>query len=479
MQNTRLIQFLKSLNFNEIRQFSDFVNSPSFNKNENIIKLFEILYKFYPGFETSDLKEEVLFEKIFKKQKFEYFKIKNLISDLFALGKEFLAFNVYRRDNHIKERFLLSELRKRNLDTSFKQAYKFSAKTLENIKAKDENYYLHKMDLQFEIMSYYSPKKPNANFHYMQERLDLFVNYSAVTLLKMYDIMLHENNQNNFSYDMKMFDSLMEYLEKNKISDNPTLEVYYHILLLEKTKDEKYFYALKELRKKYQDILTPFDNYMLYLHMDSYCTTLFNEHCRTDLLNEQFMLVKENLMYNIPEHGKILYPDFLNEVKKAIRVNEFEWAEDYIERFQHILTEEKENTLNFCYGFLSYKKGELDKALDYFSKVNFSNFILKIQVKILLLQLSIDKKYYEQAELMIDSFRHYLSREKSILDSIRVSLLEFIKISGELIKINTMICSNDKDYKIEKFRLEIENMSSNRFGIKIWLKEKAEELTDI
>ncbi|MBK8550208.1 MAG: hypothetical protein IPL53_03785 [Ignavibacteria bacterium] len=472
MQNTRLIQFLRSLNQTEIKQFNDFVNSPSFNKNKNLSRLFEILYEYYPEFDITVLSEEELFKIIFKNERFEYFKIKNLISDLFALGKEFLAFNIYKKDNRIKEKFLLGELHVRNLDTAFEQAFKNAEKQLEKTNVRDEQYFLHKMDLQFELMSYYSPKKPNVNFHYLQERLDLFVSHSLITLLKMYNTMLHENNQNNYNYDMKMFDNVMDYLEKNGISNNPTLEIYYYILLLEKTKDEKYFYVLKDLKSKYNDKIGLYDNYMLYLHMDGYCATAYNVNGRTDLLYEQFILAKENSMSNIPELGKILYPDFLNEVKKAVRVNEFQWAEDYIEKFKDNLTEEKENTLDFCYGYISYKRGELDKALDYFSKANFSNFILKIQVKILLLQLCIDKKYYEQADLMIDTFRHYLSREKSILDSIKTSTLEFLKITSELIKMNTVISDKDKDYKIAKIKQDIENMSGNRFGMKLWLKEK-------
>lgn len=478
MQNTRLLKFFKSLNYNEIRQFRDFINSPSFNKNKNISKLFEILYKRYPDFDAPDLNEEKLFEMIFGNEKFQYFKIKNLMSDLFGLGKDFLSFNVYRSDNHIKEKYLLEELRKRNLDNAFEQAYKYASKSLERTKVKDENYYLHKMDLQFEIMSYYSPKKPNVNFHYMQERLDLFVNYSTIFLLKLYTIMLHEKNQNNYDFDLKMFDNVMKYLEENKMHNNPTLEVYYNILLMEKTKEEKYFYMLKELKNTYKEELTDVDNYMLYLHLDGYCATTYNNYGRTDLLNEQFILSTEHPVSDTTESGKILYPDFLNQVKKAVRVNEFEWAEDFINRFKIKLTEEKENTLNFCYGYISYKKGKLEKALDYFSKANFSNFIIKIQVKILLLQLNYEMGYFDQSLLMIDAFRHYLSREKSILDSIKLSVMEFLKITGDLIKINSVVEEKDIDYKIAKIKHEIENMSNNRFGIKIWLKEKAEELVD-
>ncbi len=475
MQETLLIRFLKTLSFNEMRQFSDFVNSPAFNKNKNISELFEILYKYYPEFNSPDLDEEKMFLKIFKSKDFHYFKIKNLMSDLFALGKEFLAFSVYKKDNHAKEKYLLQELRTRNLDKAFEQAYKYAVRSMEKANVKDENYYLHKMDLQFEIMSYYSPKKPNVNFHYLQERIDLFVNYAVIFMLKIYDIMLHENNQNNYKFDMKLFDNVMKYLDENKVRDNPTLEVYHSIILLEKTKDEKYFYVLKELKNKYGAELSGFDNYMLYLHMDGYCATAFNDYGRTDLLNEQFILATQHPVSDLTEHGKILYPDFLNQIKKAVRVKEFDWAEAFIEKYTHKLTEEKENTLNFCHGYISYGKGELNKALDYFSRTNFTNFIIKIQVKILLLQINIDKQYYDHALMMIDAFRHYLAREKSILDSIKQSVLEFLRITGDMIKINTLVRGKDIDYRISKIRQDIENMSNNRFGIKLWLKEKTED----
>ena len=181
-------------------------------------------------------------------------------------------------------------------------------------------------------------------------------------------------------------------------------------------------------------------------------------------------------MFEISGMRKILYPDFLNEVKKAARVNEFEYAENYIEKFKERLTEEKENTLNFCYGYISSQKGEPDKALDYFSRTNFSNFIIKIQVKIHLVQLCIEKEYYDQAELMIDTFKHYVSREKAILDVIKISVMEFLKISGDLIKIKTAISKKDKDFKIESLKQQVEEMSNNRFGIKLWLREKAGQL---
>ncbi|MEO6695443.1 MAG: hypothetical protein ABIY50_13360 [Ignavibacteria bacterium] len=476
MQNQKLINLLKSFDAGEFRQFRDFIYSPAFTKNKNVIALFEELKTFYPDFNSDKLTDENLFINIFKDEKFDYFKIKNTISDLLVLGKEFLSFTKYKKDNFLKEKFLLEELRIRNLDMIYEQTYKAAIKHLDETKVKDENYFLKKTEMTDEVTSFYSPKEPNVNFHLTQEKLDMFVSYSVTKLLKIYNIILHEKYQNNYDFNMRMFENIMDYLKSTKIENNPTLHVYYYIILLETEKADKYFYELKKLKKKYKDQLSDYDNYMIYLHMDGYCATAYNEFGRTDLLKEQFILTKENTSYDSVQLGKILYPDFLNQIKKAVKVNEFEWADDYIRNFKDNLTAEKQSTLNFCYGIISYKKGDLDEALDYFSKANFPNFIIKVQVKILLLQLYYEKKYYDQANSMIDTFRHYLSREKLIQNSIKSPILEFVKITGNLIKYNSGIEDKDLNYKLNKIKTEIENLSSNRFGIKLWLIERFAEI---
>ena len=76
---------------------------------------------------------------------------------------------------------------------------------------------------------------------------------------------------------------------------------------------------------------------------------------------------------------------------------------------------------------------------------------------------------------MIDAFRHYLSRERSILESIKTSSMEFLRITNDLIK-KSAFQEKDRDYKIAGIKKEVANMSNNRFGIKLWLLEKVNVL---
>ncbi|MBK6506852.1 MAG: hypothetical protein IPG02_14585 [Ignavibacteria bacterium] len=110
---------MKSLNRSEVRNFQDFLNSPSFNKNRSVVKLFETLVKHYPEFPESELSPEFQFSEVYGKEKFDYHKLKNLSSDLLALGKEFLAFESYKTDKDAQELYMLKETRKRNLNLIF------------------------------------------------------------------------------------------------------------------------------------------------------------------------------------------------------------------------------------------------------------------------------------------------------------------------------------------------------------------------
>jgi len=90
MVNSKLVKLLKTFSKQEILKFKDFVNSPYFNKNRNVINLCEEVLTYGPGFDSAGFTEENVYRKIFGNEKFDYFKIKNIISDLFSLAAEFL-----------------------------------------------------------------------------------------------------------------------------------------------------------------------------------------------------------------------------------------------------------------------------------------------------------------------------------------------------------------------------------------------------
>ncbi|MCB0727875.1 MAG: hypothetical protein KDD00_10450 [Ignavibacteriae bacterium] len=477
MQNSKLIQLLRSLKTSEFREFKEYLNSPVFNKNKNIIALFDAVKKYYPAFDQKGMDNEKIFKKIFPGEKYDYFKLKNLTSDTFGLGKDFLSFIFYRDHSPLKDKYLLEQLRDRSLDSIFEQTHKAVTKKHVKSKVRDENFIQKSLELTEEMLFYKIPKDPDSRLGFFQNELDLYLQYTLIRLLKYYNIMMHEKNQNNCEFKMGLYNEVMNYLRENP-QDNPTIKIYYNIVLLGEEKKDKYFYELKKLKEKYINELNTEDTFTLFMHMANYCAYNFNVLEKPEFMREHFLLSKENFENGTMQLGKLLYPDFLNHVKIAVRVDEFDWAERYISEHKDQLTEEKENTLNFCYGYISYKKGDLDKALELFSKTNFPIFILKIQVKILLLKINYEKGFYEQVYAMIDSFRHYLSRENSLLEVSKESYYDFIKVLKELIKLRYMPDKDEININLQKIKNDIEDIKYNQFGIKIWLREKAGEVVE-
>ncbi|HMQ70284.1 MAG TPA: hypothetical protein PKA90_14915 [Ignavibacteria bacterium] len=437
--------------------------------------LAEVLNKYYPAFNHKDLTDEKIFKKVFPDEEFDYFKLKNLTSDVFGHGKDYLSFIFYRDHSSSKDKYLLEQLRDRSLDNIFEQTHKVISRKHGKSKIKDENYIQKSLELTEEMLFFRIPKDPDSRLGFFQDELDLFLQYTLIRLLRYYNIMMHEKNQNNCDFNMGLFNEVMNFLKENP-QDNPTIKIYYNIVLLGKEKKDKYFYELKELKEKYSGKLNIEDNYTLFMHMANYCAYNFNVLEKPEFMREHFLLSKENFEKGTIQLGKLIYPDFLNHVKIAVRVDEFEWAEKYINEHQDQLTEEKENTLNFCYGYINYRKGDLDKALELFSRTSFPIFILKIQVKILLLKINYEKGFYEQVITMIDSFRHYLSRDNSLLEVSKESYYDFIKVLRELVKLRYMTDRDEMNISLQKIKDDIEDIKFNQFGIKIWLRERAGEI---
>src|SRR5260221_1031452 len=103
MQNFKLIDVLVSLNKKEFRNFGEFVSSDYFNKNKNVIKLYDVLSKYYPKFANKNLTVGKIFNKVFKDEKFNYPKINNVISDLYKLSERFLSIRNFEQKYYAED----------------------------------------------------------------------------------------------------------------------------------------------------------------------------------------------------------------------------------------------------------------------------------------------------------------------------------------------------------------------------------------
>lgn len=475
MINTKLITVLKTFSKSEINKFRDFVNSPYFNKNKNVIKLSEVVLNFYPGFDSKDLTEEKIFSKIYGTEKFDYFKIKNIMSDLFQLSELFLKTVSNEKSGIHNEIKLLNELHERKLGALYQKKEKSVSKHLDSLAVKDEFYFQALHQLARINTSHFKFKKSGYTFNLIQNEFDIFLKYSLIVLMQHYSKMLTNKNHGNVEFNLEMFDNIWEYIKDKDFADSPSSRIYKQIISIELFKDEKDYRQLLELKEKFEKNLSPEDIYYILLVANSYAAYRLKTGDES-YYDDRFRIFKEMIDRKIQYPDYILFINFISTYTSACMVGEYEWAENFMNLFHNGISPAGEisSTINYCKGFLAYRLKEYDKALEHFSKTKFKLFLTKVMVRSYTLRIFYEQNLYEQTFSAIDSFRHYLKSEKLISEDQKTTHYEFLRHLSELTRLKLEGVNNNKDYELSVLRKEIKKMQSNPLGAKNWLMEKSD-----
>jgi len=477
VQNSKLIQALKKLNTKEFRRFSEFVDSPFFNKNKNVRILMESLTKYYPKFDNQDLTEESIYKKVFPGIKFDYFKIRNLLSELFQLYKEYLKIISYEKKSIEAEINLLSELHERELDVAYQQSDKIIQKFLSESKVKDEKYFFLKHNLDRINTAHYKFEKSKYTFDSIQTEFDSFLQYSLTGLLQHYSKMLHNRNHGNINYKMDMFDEVVEFIKDKVFEYSPSCQIYKQIILVELNRDEKDYKRLLALKEKYSEEISKEDVYSLLLVINSFAVHRLKMGDE-NYYKDRFIALKEIIDRKFFGDA-VLYPNFITTYTAACMAEEDEWAESFKDTYgdKIIPKEEQPNTIVYCDAFVAYRKGYYEKALELFAKTNFKLFLFKVMVKSYVLRIYYEKDMHEQTLNAVDAFRHYLKSENMIAEEQKTAHYDFLRNITSLSNLKLERDKKKRFVEARSIKKNITAMTNNSLGIKNWLLRKVEEFT--
>ncbi|MEO8513770.1 MAG: hypothetical protein ABI543_09435 [Ignavibacteria bacterium] len=473
MQNYKLFDVLKILNKKEFKLLGEFVNSPYFNKSIRVITLYNLLAKYYPLFKNRNLTIEKLFSGIYHGEKYDYHKINNVISDLYQVTENFIIQQHQENDSDSRDMALITGLSR--INRLYEQKYNKRLNHLNTSGLKDDHYLYNMYLLNENYLRYITPLKPLSDLKLIQKMHDNFLDHAVIKLIKIYNLMLHETAQSRITFDLKWKDEILNYIDKSDPGSNPALFIFGSIFRLLLTQDIKYYNELKELKKKYLLSLKFPDQLALYTHMYDFAAYMVNFKGDDSFNRDMFEIFTEQIELKIMTKENFLYPNFMNVVKIACRVGEYNYAEKFIKEFEvSIPPAEKTNVLSFCHGVIENAKGNLKGALKYFSKSNFQNFIFKVQVKIMLLVIYYKLGMYEQALGIIDTFRHFLRNEENLLPGQSRSYNIFLKLMSDLVKLKESSNESDKVYQLKKLYLEAQQIPLNPFRIRKLLFEEIE-----
>ena len=161
------------------------------------------------------------------------------------------------------------------------------------------------------------------------------------------------------------------------------------------------------------------------------------------LLFEIYKDVLSNDVLSNPVTGSIDLYRFRNIFNTALDISNTGWAEQFVKKYLRTLPQEQVNNLEyFFYGKIEYVKGNYEKTLEYFSKLDQSQFVFMKDLKYEYLKCYYALNHIESAISLVDSFRHYVSNNDSVPEFQRKEVLDFLKKYMALINLKTNYTKN-------------------------------------
>jgi hypothetical protein len=263
----------------------------------------------------------------------------------------------------------------------------------------------------------------------------------------------------------------------------PLVNVLFRFLSLYISEDDINVNELKELLVQNVEFLDDETFKSLFGELYNWCKDK-QASGNTEFGKISFQLIKEMLERGIfyQSNNYITDHTYINLVASALRVGEVEWAEDFIKKYREkIVPAFGDNAFMYASAMLNYKKGRamnvnskilfLGRANEYLSKVKSEDFYYMTRMKNLSLQIHYELDDYELTDSLIDSYKHYLSRNfKIIPEELYERYSNFLNLLHKLLKMK----SGSKTITPPRLRREIE--ATGKLEFRGWLLEKLSEL---
>ena len=251
MQNSKLIQILKTFTNKELKAFERYINSTFFNVNEQVCYLLNILNAFHPAYPEEKITSEKVFKKLFAGDKFNEQKLRYVMTGLTKLAEDFIAYNEYDTQAMNKKHLLIKSLHKRNLDKYFTQQLEDGSNLQELHPYRDSHFYENQVMLEEISYGFTSAKNNRAIDSSLQSFADnLDIHYLSKKLKFSCEI-INRQNVLSVEYKLPFLDNTIEFLKKHSYEHIPAIAIYFQILLtLREGENETHYKKLIHLLKQ-------------------------------------------------------------------------------------------------------------------------------------------------------------------------------------------------------------------------------------
>lgn len=464
MKETKLLQAFNSLNNSELKALADWLQSPFFNKNANVLQLgLSLISTRRKRLFHADTKPDVLFRKAFPAKVYDERKMAYLMSDLLKQVEHFVTWQTIESKPSTIALYKIRACQQRDL----KKSLHYHQSRLEQMLQGAER--INGVDLQHRAMYYqdaetaFSKTGSRKANPYLQAAADSLDSYYWVTKLRLSIHMLFRHSALNEQYELRFIPSTLGE-DLAKLPSEPLVQLYYQAYsLLLKDNAKALLQDFMQAIQHYLPLLAQEESTELFYYAINYCTRQIRRGHRT-FTDELLQLYQDGLEYGVLLEEERISPwNYKNIVKLGLGLQQLDWAAEFVKTYsQRLPTNMQNDAYHFSMADISFHRKDYDGALAYLQRTEFSDVHYALGARVLQIRIYYETEAIEPLMSLLSSFHLYLLRNRLVGQGTKAAYLNFIRFTKKLVKARQI------DAKVKLYE---QIMNTPRLNARSWLLE--------
>ena len=464
MITTKVVQLLKHLSATDLARLEKFVLSPYHNQHPEVTRLFQY-FQHVDWHNEYMLSRGAVFQFIFPNQPYDDQKLRHITSYLMRVAEAFLVIEEMRTLPMEHNLQLQAAYQRRKLENLYLSNYKLMLKRQELRPLRDREYF--EVDVRMFQNHYRSTADKSAQGYHTLALLSqatdrLFI----VRKLQQAGRILAHQQMHEREIPIGLLEEALAYIAANDLEKVPAIAIHLNAYrILADREAEAAFHQLKVQLKEYANMFRREEIRDLLLTAVNFGAMQINQG-KNEYLREVFELYRGSLPDKILFENEQFSPyAYKNIVASALKLKEFNWAQDFIDNYKKHLPElEKDDFHAYASAKLHFARGEWKAVINLLQKRYIKDSYTHLDARVTVLKALYEMGDFETLSQQLNILTQFLGR-KEVDTFLRNNYSNFKTLLQKLTQIQPGDLAAKKDLESEVENTEV-------LSERNWLLEK-------
>lgn len=237
------------------------------------------------------------------------------------------------------------------------------------------------------------------------------------------------------SISIELIPDIQQFLHENNTIQSPLVKLYFDLFqAFIKPEDPQHLHSLLASIDFHQAHLALHEIKSVYLLALNLCIKAWNAG-KAEFGKIAFQLYQKGLKNDIfLENGYLDRFTYHNIAIAGLGLKEFQWTEAFLHEYKSKLEDKyREGAYRFSLAGLYYHKGDFGEALPLLQYTEFKDILHALESRKMMLKIFYEQEEYDVLESLLDSFKHFIRRQKRLTYH-RQNYLNFIHFLEKILK---------------------------------------------